>query len=431
MIWITFSLENEVLRSRADGQVRSLEEQMEPKWVLRWKYWIAPKPVRPGVWRMKEGGYYIRGRATDPRTGRLREISKPLPDTDAAGAYATLQSELEKVRSGAQASMRTSFGDYAVSLMGRKIRSGEIQSAKTREQWGDILELHLVPAFGRVPIIELRRHMVESWKDEIAALIKKSEYKPTTANNWMKILRVIINSAVAEFEMERNPVLGVKDFDTSTHLTYTEEQPNSLTPGEVPVFLAKMREVYPQHFAFVAMGFATGLRPSTLRPIRRSGETPDVLWGEGVVLVRRSHTRKQEVMEKPKTGLRQRLTLPEELMEVLEWHAERLPEGVMKDSALLFPSDTGGFRSASCLDKPFEEVVTSLKLKKHITPRAMRRTFQDLARAAEVKDVVTRAVSGHATEAMQQHYSTVSPIEMKASLAKVIDLAGIRQALAA
>lgn len=73
----------------------------------------------------------------------------------------------------------------------------------------------------------------------------------------------------------------------------------------------------------------------------------------------------------------------------------------MKESALLFPSDTGGFRSASCLDKPFEEVVTSLKLKKHITPRAMRRTFQDLARAAEVKDVVTRAVSGHATEAMQ------------------------------
>jgi len=32
---------------------------------------------------------------------------------------------------------------------------------------------------------------------------------------------------------------------------------------------------------------------------------------------------------------------------------------------------------------------------------------------------------------MQQHYSTVSPIEMKASLAKVIDLAGIRKALAA
>ncbi len=404
---------------------------MEPKWVLRWKYWLAPKPVKPGVWRMKEGGYYIRGRATDPRTGRLREISKPLQDADAAGAYATLQAEVEKVRSGAQASTKTSFGEYAVSLLERKIRSGEIQSAKTREQWGDILELHLVPAFGRLSIVELRRHMVESWKDEMAGLIKKQEYKPTTANNWLKLLRVVVNSAVAEFEMDRNPILGVKDFDTSIHQTYTEEQPNSLIPGEVPVFLAKMRELYPQHFAFVAMGFATGLRPSTLRPVRRSGETPDVVWSEGVMLIRRSHTRKQEVMEKTKTGLRQRLTLPEELMEVLEWHVDRLAEGPMKESTLLFPSETGGFRSASCLDKPFEEVVTALKLKKRITPRAMRRTFQDLARAAEVKDVVTRAVSGHATEAMQRHYSTVSPIEMKNSLAKVIDLAGIRKALAA
>jgi len=64
------------------------------------------------------------------------------------------------------------------------------------------------------------------------------------------------------------------------------------------MFLAKMRKLYPQHFAFVAMGFATGLRPSALRPLRRRGESPDLLWGEGVVLVRRSHARKQEVMEK-------------------------------------------------------------------------------------------------------------------------------------
>jgi integrase len=84
-----------------------------------------------------------------------------------------------------------------------------------------------------------------------------------------------------------------------------------------------------------------------------------------------------------------------------------------------------------CLDKPFEEVVGALKLKKKITPRAMRRTFQNLARAAEVKDVVTRAVSGHATDAMPRHYSTVSPAEMRTSLAKVIDLVGIRKALAA
>jgi hypothetical protein len=70
-------------------------------------------------------------------------------------------------------------------------------------------------------------------------------------------------------------------------------------------------------------------------------------------------------------------------------------------------------------------------LSKRLTPRAMRRTFQDLARAAQVPDVVTRAVSGHVTEAMQRHYSTVSGEEMRENLAKVISLARVREAMAA
>ena len=74
-------------------------------------------------------------------------------------------------------------------------------------------------------------------------------------------------------------------------------------------------------------------------------------------------------------------------------------------------------------------MVDHLNLKKNITPRAMRRTFQDLARAAEVKDVVTRAVSGHATEEMQRHCSTVNQAEIRDSLAKVVSLAGYRKVL--
>src|SRR5678809_58765 len=92
----------------------------------------------------------------------------------------------------------------------------------------------------------------------------------------------------------------------STHHSYNEEEPNSLTPEEVPAFLAKMRELFPQHFAMVALGLTTGLRPSSLRPLRRSGETPDLLWEEGVLFVRRSQTRRDEVMETTKTGRHQR-----------------------------------------------------------------------------------------------------------------------------
>lgn len=134
-------------------------------------------------------------------------------------------------------------------------------------------------------------------------------------------------------------------------------------------------------------------------------------------------------MESTKTDRDQRLVLPSELVEILEWHVARLPAGPMQESGLLFPGETGRYRSASCLDKPFAAVAAAIGLAYSVTPRAMRRTFQDLAREAGVHDVVTRAISGHATETMQHHYSTARDHEVVAGLAKVIDLAQVRESL--
>jgi integrase len=96
----------------------------------------------------------------------------------------------------------------------------------------------------------------------------------------------------------------------------------------------------------------------------------------------------------------------------------------MNESDLLFPSATSGFAASSALQKPFSAVAKAVGIKKKITPRAMRRTFQDLARAADVKDIVTRRISGHATETMQHHYSTVAQDEMREAISKVTALAG-------
>ena len=174
-------------------------------------------------------------------------------------------------------------------------------------------------------------------------------YSPTTQNGWIGVLRVVTKAAVLELDLARDPMTGIRDLDTSTHATYTEEQPNSLGVGEVPAFLAGMLRLYPQHFAFTCLGFALGQRPSTMRPMRRSGPTPDFLADDAVLLVRRSQTIGEEVMETTKTKIRQRITLPAEIVDVLRWHVDRLPDGPMRDSALLFPSETGSFRARSSL----------------------------------------------------------------------------------
>ena len=182
-------------------------------------------------------------------------------------------------------------------------------------------------------------------------------------------------------------------------------RPNALTPEEVGPFLVAMRDRHPQHLGMVALGFATGWRPSMMRPLRRKGSLADVLWDKHIVLARRSQTRGEEVRETTKNATRFRVTLPADVMAVLRWHTEHLPDGAMQESDLLFPSETGGFRSPTVLDKPFKDVCRHLSLGKKVTPRAMRRTFQDLARQASVNGLVQRSICGHLTEEMTERYS--------------------------
>ncbi len=402
------------------------------EWKLVRGTWISPRPVLPGVWRRKEGGHVVRGRAMDSRTGRLKEVTKVLPNATAKEAFDLLHEELERIRSSAAAAPSASvpFATYAVSLMERKIAARDIKSLAGRRKWGTVLQHLIADEIGEMLIDRVRPRDVQAWRDRVARKIAAGDYAPTTANTWMAVLKTIFAQATIDLELPRDPSIGLRTFDTSTHHTYTDEEPNALTAEEVRDFLACMRENYPHHFAMTYLGFATGLRPSSLRPLRRKGATPDVLWKEHVLLVRQSQTDGDEVMPCTKTGTTQRLTVPKELIDVLKWHVDtQLRPGPQQESDLLFPSETGGFRSRSVLDKPFRDVARAIGLKKTITPRAMRRSFQDLARTASVADVVTRSISGHATETMQRHYSTVSGREQREGLGRVLGLIDRNHAL--
>jgi hypothetical protein len=258
--------------SSVDVQVRLRKEtDMEgTSWVMRWRYLIAPKPSKPGVWRRKEGGYLVRGRVKEFRTGKLRDVMRIVNEVDAAGAYRILQEELHRIRTGAgvERRERIRFSAYAALLFERKLVKRQIRSAKGREKWDSSLRLHLIPAFGDVFIDAIRRSDIEGWLAKAAKKVEREEYSPATVNGWLALLRLVLKSAVAEYQLPLDPTIGVEELDTTTHHTYTEEEPNALTVAEVPRFLAEMRRSHPNHFAMTALGFATGLRPSSLRPLR-------------------------------------------------------------------------------------------------------------------------------------------------------------------
>ena len=370
------------------------------RWTKKWKQWVAPTKL-PGVWKMKEGGHIVRARVTDPTSGRMREIKRVLSDADERAAYEWLESEKAKVleTSALGQHRKQRFCDFAVSLLERKVAKREIKSAAGRERWKCTLE-HLiagttapdaetyVPAFGEFFLDQLRVAHVERWKEGICGLIAAGHYCPSTANGWFSILRVILKAARRELDLPSVGTDGVSTFDLSGHHTYSEELPNALTPEQTKEFLGLMRSWFPQHFAMAKLGFATGLRPSTLRALRRKGVEADVHWDSGRLLVRRSHSRGTEVMNTTKQKVRYSIQLPQEIVHDLKWHVEtQLATPEQQESDILFPSLTGSFRARSVLDKPYQEISDALSFGFSITPRGMRRTFNDLARMAEVEGI--------------------------------------------
>jgi len=401
-------------------------------WKLFKDSWISTKPVLPRVWQRREGGHVVRARVNDRSTGRQREIWKVLPTADAPTALKWIEDECNRVRAGVAsvAPQQTRFCDYATSLFERKVATKEIKSPRGRERWMYTVQ-HLiagtedVAGLGDFFIEQLKPMHVETWRAGIGRLITQGKYAPTTANGWLFILRHILKRAKRELQLPFNAAEGVPAFDTSEHETYTEEEPNTLTSVEAAAFLRCMKDEFPAQYAMTFLGFATGLRPSSMRPLRRSGATPDVLWDAGVLLVRRSHTLGDEFMKTTKTGVRQRITVPSEVMDVLRWHLDtQLGTPEQKASELLFPAEDGGFRSECFLQKSFEAVGGLIGLRKNFTPRGMRRTFNDLMRLAKVEAIVTKSISGHLTERMREHYSTVTPDEQRESIGNVVQLFG-------
>lgn len=415
-------------------------------WVRKWNSWVAPKPALPGVYRRKEGGFLVRGRVVDPKTGSMRQVVRNLPAlTQPEQARLQLKAELDGIRQGASKPTNkppVRFASYAASLLREKVEKRQICSSTTEEKWLFALR-HLfgvkddqgtvdvgIRGLGDIFVDQLARSDIEAWRDSWEVRINAGTYSPTTVNDWIAVLRVITKKMTADFALAVDPCAQVERVSTKGHRTYTFEQPNSLGVDELSTLFEIASEKYPQHFAVILLGSVTGLRPSTLYALRRSGDDADIKWDQGLLLVRRSRGIKGRVMEIAKNNHDQVIKLPDFVMQVLRWHVDKqLVTRGMERSELLFPAETGGFRHNSALARTVRMIARQMGLKKRISPKAMRRSFQDAMREAQVADVVVRSISGHLTEQMQQHYSTARGHEQQAAIARVIQLTRVTEKL--
>lgn len=387
------------------------------KWISRWGHELSPSPVRPGVWRRRQGGYLLRARALCPRTGKLKEVKRVVLDAKGpADAAAQLAALLAEIRHGrAAAPSRTRFHEYVALWVERHLASGDVRSPLGRQVLAHEARQVLRPCVQDLYVDAIRPADLLQWRREVGQLVEAGELGARTANRYLKLLIRVVRAAVSELELPRDPSAGLRLYDTSEVETYSRERPNRLTREDQGLFVWALRQVAPHLWLAVVLGFATGLRPSSLRPLRGQGPNSDVLWDEGILLIRRSYVTGR-ILNRTKQGRGLEVALPQELLELLRQHlAQRPPE--LASCELLFPRPGGELLGPNDFRHAFERARKLLGWQERwVTPRAMRRTFQDVTRLAAVRDLVTRSISGHSSPEMQQLYSTVELAEQREAI---------------
>jgi hypothetical protein len=140
------------------------------KWVTRWKYEMTAKALRPGIWGLKDGGFFLRTRVLDPRSGKFVEYQRVFRDVtlnQVEQQRFRLRSDAQDLASGRkQAPML--WSSYAASLFEAKVNEGRIKSAKGREKWATTLA-RLIPALGHLYVDEIRHaHLVACHREDHA-----------------------------------------------------------------------------------------------------------------------------------------------------------------------------------------------------------------------------------------------------------------------
>ena len=94
---------------------------------------------------------------------------------------------------------------------------------------------------------------------------------------------------------------------------------------------------------------------------------------------------------------------------------------------------SAGTRGPALLGRALEGLacLKAAGITERFTIHGLRRTFNDLSRRAGVDAVVIRSLTGHVTEKMRAHYSTVSLDEKRVAVASVHRLIPVAAALAA
>jgi integrase len=384
----------------------------------------------PGVKRLADGRYQLRWKVECPKTGRLLE-SAPIVEAGSPAEASRKRDQLQTDQeSGTAAQKRPRLATYSISWL-----SGKRKTLKpsTLDRYARTLAHHIVPALGDFYIDAITHQDIVEWRDAGTAAA-------TTVNGWLRVLKTLLADATIAYDLPRDPSARVAALSETGGDGYSEEEPNSLTAPQLALFLDTARRVVARRWypLFATLGF-TAMRVGEATALKWPDITTGTATVPGFIRMCRSHWRGRVGTQK--TGKRIRIIpLPDELAAILAEHRRLLHERLSDeltdrqrqgaqlglDAGWVFPNDLGGPTAGQVVRKPLLKVLAALDEAEasgidYLTVHGLRRTMNNLLRQVTHGEVV-RAVTGHVTERMTEHYSHVAQAEKASAVAQVVSL---------
>lgn len=355
----------------------------------------------PGVRRIDARTYRVRGEWRCPKTGRTREIDRIVTAASAEHA-ATIRAELRsEMVAGAEPGRRLRLDDFATSwLEGKRART----KASTQSHYAAILDLYISPALGAYYLDAITREDVTRW-------LAAQRGTPQTVGGRLRVLRMLLADAAAEYGLP-NPAARVP----APRVVRDEDEHRVIPPADLARLLAWL-EAESSYHAIALVLALTGMRYGEAAALRWS----DIDERAGTIRISRRFYRGE--IDTPKNGRARTVPLPEELAAVLRARRAELVRTQAPGLAegWVFAGQTGGPVRQVGFAAALARASVALELPKRVTPHWFRHSFNDLLRRAASGEV-QRAIVGHSSVAMAEHYSHVTIDEKRRASAAAVAL---------
>jgi integrase len=368
----------------------------------------------PGLFRTPTG-YVIRVEARSTASGKLKTVCKRKALPGASEAEARLA--IEKLRrqceqeAASSAPILTTLGELArlwSEERGERRERGKLR-AKTVATDARNLKVFILPHLGRVLVKDLAPSHIQQWLRDVEAMKMPAErrdraggtyeqtpkpYSEATLANAWRTLRAFMRWVTIRENLPSNPAREI--------LWDIEDAPKSkgrvtLNAGEFAALVRAARhDRDPAALPMILVARDGAMRSSELSGLDVNHYDPT----KKVVEVVQSHV--EGDVDAPKTeGSARVVHLQDDTVVALERYLEeRGLEGV------LFPTRVGTRRTPSSVNYVLRRLAKAAGIAKNVTSHALRRTTNNLVRKAEGGgELVARAITGHVTQDMTDHYS--------------------------